>query len=176
MLAAGDKEIGLMSSAVNWARKELERDVANPWQSRRQREPNGRKRWLTHGEAEKLLNAAATRERLLRWPWLRDFIRLGLYTGMRPGEMLWLDWQGVDLKGAAISFEAETGAGQKKGRKNGKAGRVPMNQEDRATTLARARGSERNTAQIHRGCSAGEMEPGSRASSMASPLARGMPD
>lgn len=134
-----NKEIGLMSSALNWARKELEWDVANPWQSRRQREPNGRDRWLTHEEAEQLLNAAATHERLLRWPWLRDFIRLGLYSGMRPGEMLWLEWRRVDLKGAAITFEAETGAGQKNGQKNGKAGRVPMNQEAREAMLARAR-------------------------------------
>lgn len=135
-----NKEIGLMSAALNWARKELEWDVANPWQSRRQREPNGRDRWLTHEEADKLLRAAEKPERLNRYPWLRDFIRLGLYTGMRPGEMLWLDWHRVDLKGGTITFEAEHGlTGQKKGQKNGKAGRVPMNQQAREAMLARAR-------------------------------------
>ncbi len=143
--AAGtiNREIGLMSSALNWARKELEWDVANPWQSRRQREPHGRDRWLTHGEAERLMKAAETESRLKRWPWLRDFIRLGLYSGMRPGEMLWLDWHRVDLKGAAITFEAEGGTGmmtgEKKGQKNGKAGRVPLNHEAREAMLARAR-------------------------------------
>jgi integrase len=133
-----NKETGLMSSALNWARKELEWDVPNPWQSRRQREPNGRNRWLTHEEAEQLLNAAASRKRL-RYPWLRDFIRLGLYSGLRPGEMLWLEWRRVDLKGAAITFEVETSAGQKNGQKNGKAGRVPINREAREAMLARAR-------------------------------------
>ena len=133
-----NREIGLKSSAHNWARKDLEWDVANPWQSRRQREPNGRDRWLTHEEAEQLLNAAWTRERRMRYPWLRDFIRLGLYSGLRPGEMLWLDWQRVDLKGAAITFEAERGTDQKS-QKSGKAGRVPLNHEAREAMLARAR-------------------------------------
>lgn len=134
-----NKEIGLMSAALNWARKELEWDVTNPWQSRRQREPNGRQRWLTHEEAEKLIQAAERPHRLQRFPWLRDFILLGLYSGMRPGEMLWLEWRRVGLKDAAIIFEAETEAGQKKGQKNGKAGRVPLNLEARAAMLSRAR-------------------------------------
>ena len=136
--AAGtiNREIGLMSAALNWARKELEWETSNPWQSRRQREPNGRDRWLTHEEADKLLKAAETKDRVKRWPWLRDFIRLGLYSGMRPGEMLWLDWRRVDLKGAAITFEAERG---KTGQKNGRAGRVPLNHEAREAMLARAR-------------------------------------
>jgi integrase len=131
-----NKEIGLMSAALNWARKELEWDCSNPWQSRRQSEPNGRNRWLTHEEADKLLQAAEQPKRLQRWPWLRDFIRLGLYSGMRPGEMLWLEWTRVDLKGAAITFEA---AREKTGQKSGKAGRVPLNQEALSAILARAR-------------------------------------
>ena len=131
-----NKEIGLMSAAMNWARKELEWDVANPWQSRRQSEPSGRNRWLTREEADKLLQAAEKPERQHRWPWLRDFIRLGLYSGLRPGEMLWLEWRRVDLEGAEITFEAERG---KTGQKNGRMGRVPLNQEAREAVLARAR-------------------------------------
>jgi integrase len=87
-----------MSAAMNWAKTELEWDVSNPWQSRRQREPFGRGRWLTHEEASKLLQAAARTKRLQRYPWLRDFIRLGLYSGLRPGEMLWLEWRGSTSK------------------------------------------------------------------------------
>jgi integrase len=102
-----NKEIGLMSAALNWARRELEWDVPNPWQSRRQTEPAGRARWLTRDEAARLLRAAEQPRRLQRYPWLKDFIRLGLYSGLRPGEMLWLEWRRVDLKGAAITFEAE---------------------------------------------------------------------
>ncbi|EGV32869.1 integrase family protein [Thiorhodococcus drewsii AZ1] len=71
-----------------------------------------------------------------RYPWLYDFIRLGLNTGMRPGEMLWLEWRRVDLQGALITFEATR---TKTGQKNGKPGRVPLNQEAREAILTRAR-------------------------------------
>lgn len=37
-----NKEIGLVSAALSWARRELEWDVPNPFQGRRQREPSGR--------------------------------------------------------------------------------------------------------------------------------------
>jgi predicted RNase H-like HicB family nuclease len=60
-----NKEIGLMSAALNWARRELEWDVANPWESRRLREPAGRNRWLTQEEAEGLIAAAETKEEVL---------------------------------------------------------------------------------------------------------------
>jgi integrase len=134
-----NKEAGLMSAATNWARKELEWDIPNPWQSRRQREPNGRARWLTHEEARQLLQSAETPTRLQRSPWLKDFIRLGLYSGMRPGEMLWLDWQRVDLKGGAITFEANQQTAVRNGQKNGKAARVPLNHHARQAMLSRAR-------------------------------------
>jgi integrase len=51
--------------------------------------------------------------------------------------MLWLEWRRVDLQGAVITFEA-TDRG-KTGQKNGKPGRVPMNQQARGAILARAR-------------------------------------
>lgn len=137
-IAAGtiNKEVGLMSSATNWAKRELEWDIPNPWTSRRQKEPAGRDRWLTHAEAAKLLEAAQNPQRMMRYPWLHDFIRLGLNAGMRPGEMLWLEWRRVDLQGALITFEATRA---KTGQKNGKPGRVPLNQEAREAILSRAR-------------------------------------
>ncbi len=80
-----NKEIGLMSAAINWARRELEWEILNPWESRRLMEPAGRNRWLTPEEAERLLATAETRKD--RYPWLHDFIRLGLHSGLQPGEM-----------------------------------------------------------------------------------------
>ncbi|MBK5962926.1 recombinase XerD [Thiocystis minor] len=127
-----NKELGLMSAASNWAKRELEWDISNPWGTRRQKEPAGRNRWLTREEAVRLLKAAAQPTRLMRSPWLLDFIRLGLYSGMRPGEMLGLAWRRVDLKGGSITFE--TGD-----QKNGKLGHVPLNREARKAILARAR-------------------------------------
>jgi phage recombination protein Bet len=134
-----NKEIALVSAALNWSRRELEWDVANPWESRRQKEPTGRDRWLTEAEAARLLNAAESPRRTLRYPWLHDFIRLGLNSGMRPGEMLWLEWKRVDLRGACITFEAARPGEDKTGQKNGKPGRVPLNREAREAILARAR-------------------------------------
>lgn len=125
-----NKEVGLMSAALNWAKRELEWEVANPWEARRQVEPAGRNRWLTPAEAARLLDAAEQRRQ--RYPWLVDFIRLGLNSGLRPGEMLNLEWRRVDLKAGLIAFDAGE-------QKNGKLGRVPLNHEARDALLTRAR-------------------------------------
>lgn len=53
-----NREIGLASSAVNWARKQLEWDIPNPFMGQRRKEPDGRVRWLTAAEAASLVNAA----------------------------------------------------------------------------------------------------------------------
>lgn len=125
-----NKEVGLMSAACNWARRELEWDIANPWQARRQREPSGRQRWLTRAEAAALLAAAAALPRAAAH--LPDFIRLGLYAGLRPGEILALEWERVDLRGNLIRFDADD-------QKSGKLGVVPLNAEARQALLNRAR-------------------------------------
>jgi integrase len=126
-----NKEIGLMSAALNWARRELEWDVANPWESRRLREPAGRNRWLTQEEAEGLIAAAETK--IARSPWLADFIRLCLYSGLRPGEALALEWSRVDLWRRRITFKE--GLDQK----NGKAGVIPLNRQATRALVSRAR-------------------------------------
>jgi integrase len=125
-----NKEIGLMSAALNWARRELEWEVPNPWQSRRQREPAGRERWLTQEEARALV--LATERRGERAAHLVDFIVLGLNTGMRPGEMLNLEWDRVDLPRCRVEFGALD-------QKNGRSGQVPLNREAREALLSRAR-------------------------------------
>ncbi len=122
-----NREIGLLSAALNWARRELDWDIANPAQGRRLREPVGRVRWITREEAQKLLETAAG---ITRAPHLVDFIRLGLHTGMRSGEMLGLAWRRVDLQAGLIYLEAGD-------QKNGKLGSVPLNREAREAILAR---------------------------------------
>ena len=124
-----NREIGLLRAALNWARRELEWDVPNPVEGKKLKEPAGRSRWLTREEADKLLRAAA--ECGLA-PHLIDFVRLGLHTGMRSGEMLGLDWSRVDLKGQLIYLGARD-------QKNGKVGSVPLNGEARSALIARAR-------------------------------------
>lgn len=99
-----------MSAAMNW-----------------ERERNDRDRRLTHEEADKLLQAAERKQCLQRYSWLRVFIRLGLYSGLRPWGMRWLEWRRNDLRGAAITLAAarETTA-QKNDLKSSKAGREPI--------------------------------------------------
>jgi integrase len=80
-----NRELGLMSSAINWARLELEWPLANPFQGRKQPIPAGRDRWLTSDEADTLMEAAKGRPNAGHLP---DYIRLALYTGMRPGGIL----------------------------------------------------------------------------------------
>ena len=119
--ATVNREIGLLSAALNWARKELEWDVPNPAEGRRLKEPDGRTRWLTETDALALIAAA---QRAVRAPHLADFIILGLHTGMRPGELLALEWGRIDLHRGLIYLEAQH-------QKNGKTGSVPLNAEAR---------------------------------------------
>jgi integrase len=124
-----NKEVGLFSAALNWARRELEWDVPNPFQGRRQKEPAGRNRWLMRDEAAALIKAA---EEAIRAPHLVDFVRLGLNTGMRPGEMLNLEWSRVDLGANLVYLGSDD-------QKSGRVGSVPLNKAARKTILSRAR-------------------------------------
>lgn len=123
-----NREIGLMSAALNWARRELEWTVPNPFQGRRLREPAGRARWLTRAEARALIEVAGKQKRA---PHMKDFILLCLYTGMRSGEALELEWDRVDLARGLILLGAEN-------QKSGKAGSIPLNASARKALVSRA--------------------------------------
>lgn len=99
-----NKEIGLMSSAISYARKEWDWSIANPVQGNRVKEPEGRVRWISLEEARALI-ASAGREP--RAPHLPDFLQLALHTGMRRGEILGLEWQRVDLRSDLIYLDAK---------------------------------------------------------------------
>jgi integrase len=80
-------------------------------------------------DAAALLRAA---EGLPRAEHTADFIRIGLYVGMRPGEILGLEWRRVDLSRNLIYFGADN-------QKSGKVGSVPLNERAREAIIARAR-------------------------------------
>lgn len=124
-----NRETSLMSAAVNLARKHLDWNIGNPWTGRRLQEPAGRDRWLTHAEVAAILAAADCRA--ARWPWIADFIRLCLSTGLRPGEALGLEWARVDLTRRLVRFEVGD-------QKNGRAGTIPLNDSARAVLVTRA--------------------------------------
>lgn len=129
--AAGtiNKEIGLLSSAINWARRRLGWRIDNPAEAQRLTEPPGRSRWLTPEEAARLITAAHWESKAAH---LVDFILLGLHTGMRTGEMLGLEWRRVDLKQGQILLGAND-------QKNGRSSSIPLNRTAREAILSRAR-------------------------------------
>jgi len=128
-----NKEVGLLSAALNYARRELDWDVPNPAAGRRLKEPEGRVRWLTRPQAAALVRAAGEEYRA---PHLADFVLLALHTGCRRGELLWLEWSRVDLARGLILLSVD------EGRASNKAGRtrsVPLNATAAAALRSRAR-------------------------------------
>jgi len=129
-----NKEVGLLSSAINYARREWGWEHPNPAAQCKQREPEGRVRWLTRAEVAALVNAA---ERDPRAPHLPDFIRLAVNSGCRKGELLGLEWRRVDLQAGLIRLEGHhTKAGKRRA--------VPLNEEARAAIIGRANFRARN--------------------------------
>ena len=114
------KELRLLSSAINFARKEWGWDLNNPVLGRCPPESPGRLRWLTEQQAQNLISAS----RSTRSPWLADFMELGLSTGMRSGEMLKLTWDRVDLGQRLIYLSPDD-------QKNQMHGSVPINEDAR---------------------------------------------
>ena len=123
-----NRELGLLSSAINYARREWEWDIPNPVSGRKLKEPEGRVRWITRSEADALIQAAGNEPKA---PHLADFIRLALNTGCRRDELLRLEWKRVDLQAGLIHLEAHH-------TKSGRRRSVPLNGSARESILSRA--------------------------------------
>ncbi|MCL2875137.1 MAG: site-specific integrase [Betaproteobacteria bacterium] len=123
-----NREICLLSAAINYARRELEWDIPNHAEGMKLKMPEGRVRSLAHEEAQRLVAVAEKSAS----PHLADFIRLALNTGCRRGELLGLEWSRVDLKANLILLgELDTKAGRRRS--------VPLNAGARAALLNLAR-------------------------------------
>lgn len=122
------RELGLMSSVINYAQTHWEWSIPNPVTGRRPKSSPGRVRWITMQEADRLIAAV---DGDYRRQHLRDFILLGLNTGMRSQEMLGLVWPRVDLKSRLVYL----GAGDNK---SGREHSVPLNDEAYSVLLRRA--------------------------------------
>lgn len=98
----------------------LHHAARNRWCSKpvisRPKEPKGRVRWITHDEADRLIDAAA--------PHLRPLVILLLATGARLSEALYLNWREVDLSRAHVVFLNLEAGGP--GTKNGESRGVPL--------------------------------------------------
>jgi integrase len=123
-----NRELEVLSAAINYARYHLEWNLPNPVQGRMLKEPEGRVRWISREQAVLLLEAA----RASRSPYLADLIVLALNTGMRREEMLGLEWCRVDLQAGLIHLEARhTKAGKRRS--------VPLNRAAREAVISRER-------------------------------------
>lgn len=122
-----NRELCLLSVAINYARREWEWDLPNPVSGRKLKEPEGRVRWITRGEAEALI-----REIKPAQAYLVDFIRLALNTGCRKQELLGLEWTRVDLKENLLLLEAAH-------TKTAKRRSIPLNEAARMAILNRFR-------------------------------------
>jgi len=122
-----NREIGLFSIALNYARREWEWDIPNHAIWMKLKEPAGRLRSLTQEEARRLI--AEAKKSIS--PHLVNFIRLALNTGCRMNELLKLEWVRVDLKANLIHLgEQDTKTGRRRS--------VPLNAEARAAMLSLA--------------------------------------
>lgn len=117
-----NREVGLLSSAINYARKEWDWEIPNPAERMRLSEGDGRKRYATVAEIATLIRAA---EKHKRAPYLADLIRVAVNTACRRGELLGLRWSQVDLDAGTLKLEG-------KDTKNGRARIVPLNDQARA--------------------------------------------
>jgi len=93
-------------------------------------EPEGRLRWLTPEEANRLLAAA----RESRNPDLADLIELSLFTGLRQAEALELTWERVDRSRGVLLLEVT---------KSGRRRQVPLNEAADALLARRGPKHER---------------------------------
>ena len=124
-----NREIGLLSAAINYARKEWDWNIPNNVQGMLQKTPEGRVRYLTPAEGRRMIEEA---EKHTRSPLLVHFVRLALNTGCRKNELMKLEWRRVDLKNNLILLEGSN-------TKSGKRRSIPINAEARLALLGLAR-------------------------------------
>ena len=85
-----NRELATMKKAFNLAIREWEWVEKNPVQGvSMEEENNKRDRWLITEEEGRLLKVCPS--------WLRELVIVALNTGMRLGEIISLEWKGVDL-------------------------------------------------------------------------------
>ncbi|SVC01621.1 uncharacterized protein METZ01_LOCUS254475, partial [marine metagenome] len=91
--ATVNRELGFLSSAINYAKSEWEWDIPNLVEGRKLPKPGGRTRHLSRKEVGLLMAAIDQTS-----PAAADLILLAVHTGCRRGELLELEWNRVDLK------------------------------------------------------------------------------
>lgn len=96
-----NREVGLLRAVMERARKLWKLDVADVnWKLHRLQEADHRTRYLTVEEADRLIDAAK--------PHLRPALITALYTALRLGNVMALDWADVDLRARLITVRVKS--------------------------------------------------------------------
>ena len=104
-----NRELAVLSSAINVANRELGHQITNVLTGRKHRGVTHRVRWITHEEARRLIEDC----RDSKTEYLADFVVFGLNTGMRKQEILGLEWSRVDLANRLIYLRPEDTKGKR---------------------------------------------------------------
>jgi integrase len=132
-----DKELRILSAAINHAIREWSWPISNPIKMRWTGRP-GRIRWLKRDEARKLIAAAGTVRQAAHLP---DAIIIALNTGLRRGELLALEWPRVDMKRNLVYLEPDN-------QKSGGYSSVPLNPAAKAA-IKRQQGNDEHWVFVH---------------------------
>jgi len=122
-----NRETAVLSTAINYAKREWDWEIPNPVTGRKLSEPEGRDRHLSLSEVAALVTVAERRT-----PYLADFIELAIHTGCRKQELLGLEWDRVDLKRGLFYLEGVH-------TKSGKRRSIPINETARLRFISRIR-------------------------------------
>ncbi len=112
-----NRELDLLSAAINHVRFYHELDISNPVHRMSLKEPEGRVRWISREDSDRLIEASKTHART---PHLACFIQLALHTGCRKSELLTLEWKTVDIKHGFFVLDS-------KNTKSAKRRTIPLN-------------------------------------------------
>lgn len=93
------RELTILGAAIGEYNRRHGTELPNHARSVQLKEPEGRVRWITRDEAERLVAAAS--------PAVADYITISLYTGMRRGEVLDLEKTRIDLARGTIRLESQ---------------------------------------------------------------------
>jgi integrase len=106
-----NREIDILSHAINTARREWGIHIVNPVEMiRRPKHNKSRERRLSVEEERLLLNELETKTRN---PWVKSVVIFAIETGMRRSEILSLTWEKVDLqKRMARLVDTKNGEGR----------------------------------------------------------------
>ena len=121
------RDLSVLGAMLAYARAWWDWKVLDPTRGRKPVQGPHRVRWITEEEADRLIEAAGLEPKA---PYLADWIRLALYTGMRKNELSGLRVEKINLSAGIILIEP---ADAKSRRRES----VPINTEARAAILSR---------------------------------------